>query len=54
MQEISLADYAAEKSLILAVPHRMLLGDDETAPAESAPERKVHARPERRRRDCPL
>jgi predicted nucleotidyltransferase len=28
---VSLADYAAEKSLILNIPHRMLLGDDETA-----------------------
>jgi predicted nucleotidyltransferase len=34
---ISLADYAAEKSLILNVPHRMLLGDDEPAPVEPAP-----------------
>jgi predicted nucleotidyltransferase len=30
---ISLADYAAEKSLILNVPHHMLLGEDETVPA---------------------
>jgi predicted nucleotidyltransferase len=51
---ISLADYAAEKSLILNVQHRMLLGDDETAPVEPAPERKAHARPDRRRRDCPF
>ena len=28
---VSLADYAAEKSLILNIPHRMLLGDDESA-----------------------
>jgi predicted nucleotidyltransferase len=51
---ISLADHAAEKSLILNVPHRMLLGDDEPAPIEPAPERKPGARPGRRPRDCPF
>jgi predicted nucleotidyltransferase len=51
---ISLADYAAEKSLILNVPHRMLLGDDEPAPVEPAPERKPRSRPGRRPRDCPF
>ena len=34
---VSLADYAAEKSLILRVPHRMLLGEDEPPPVEAAP-----------------
>ena len=29
---ISLADYNVEKRFVLAVPHRMLLGDDEPAP----------------------
>jgi hypothetical protein len=29
---ISLADYNVEKRLVLAVAHRMLLGDDEAAP----------------------
>jgi predicted nucleotidyltransferase len=51
---ISLADYAAEKSLILNVPHRMLLGDDEPAPVEPPPEPKPEARPGRRPRDCPF
>jgi hypothetical protein len=51
---VSLADYAAEKSLILNIPHRVLLGDDETAPLELASEGKAHARPDRRRRDCPF
>jgi predicted nucleotidyltransferase len=51
---ISLADYAAEKSLILNVPHRMLHGEDEPAPVEPATERKPRARPSRRRRDCPF
>ena len=51
---ISLADYAAEKSLILNVPHRMLLGDDEPAPIEPGPERKPGARGGRQPRDCPF
>ena len=51
---VSLADYAAEKSLILNIPYRMLLGDDETAPVEPAPEGSAYARPDRRRRDCPF
>jgi predicted nucleotidyltransferase len=51
---ISLADYAAEKSLILNVPHRLLHGEDEPAPVEPATERKPSARPSRRRRDYPF
>ena len=49
---ISLADYNVEKRLILAVPHRMLLGDDEPEPisAEHAPVPRVR----RRSRDCPF
>jgi predicted nucleotidyltransferase len=49
---ISLADYAAEKSLILNVPHSMLLGDDEPAPVEPAAEPKPRGRAGRRSRDC--
>ena len=39
-------DYNVEKRLILAVPHRMLLGDDEPAPilAEHAPVPRVRRR----------
>jgi predicted nucleotidyltransferase len=48
---ISLADYNVEKRLILAVPHRMLLGNDEPAPisVEHAPVPRVR----RRSRGCP-
>jgi len=49
---ISLLDYAAEKSLVLKVPHRMLLGEDELAPEEMIPEPR--AGPSRRPRDCPF
>jgi hypothetical protein len=31
---ISLADYTGEKPVIMNVPHRMLLGKEETVPAE--------------------
>jgi hypothetical protein len=48
---ISLADYKMEKRLVLAVPHRMLLGDDEPAPtsADDAPVPRL-----RRPRDSPF
>jgi predicted nucleotidyltransferase len=49
---ISLADYKVEKALVLAVPHRLLLGDDEPAPKAMAPE-QPRRRP-RRPRDCPF
>ena len=51
---ISLADYGAEKSLIMNVPHRMLLGKEEAVPAEPAPESQPRVEPSRRRRDCPF
>jgi hypothetical protein len=35
---LSVADYKAEKALVLTVPHRVLLGDPEPAPAVPAPE----------------
>jgi predicted nucleotidyltransferase len=49
---ISLADYNVEKRLVLAVPHRMLLGNDEPAPtsADDAPVRRLR----RRSRVCPF
>ena len=48
---ISLADYNVEKRLVLGGAHRMLLGDDEPAPAqtEDAPVPRL-----RRPRDCPF
>ena len=50
---LSLADYSIEKRLVLAVPHRMLLGDDEPAApllSEDSPVPRVR----RRSRDCPF
>jgi hypothetical protein len=51
---ISLADYNVEKRLVLAVPHRMLLGEPEELPPEPAP--KVPQTLVRRRRpgECPF
>ena len=49
---ISLADYNIEKRVVLAVPHRMLLGDDEPAPLSSEDCPVPHLR--RRSRDCPF
>jgi hypothetical protein len=49
---ISLADYNVEKRLVLAVAHRMLLGDDEPAsvPPDDAPVSRRH----RRSPGCPF
>ena len=51
---ISLADYNVEKRLVLAVPHRMLLGEPEELSPEPAP--KVPQPVARRQRpgDCPF
>jgi predicted nucleotidyltransferase len=51
---ISLANYAAEKSLIMNVPHRTLLGEDEQVAAEPPPDPKPRQMPSRRPRDCPF
>jgi hypothetical protein len=50
---LALVDYAAEKSLIMNVPHRMLLGEEEQV--EALP-REPTPRPNRTRRsrDCPF
>ena len=48
---ISLADYSIEKRIVLAVPHRMLLGDDESAPTSSADAKLPSLR---RPRGCPF
>ena len=42
---ISLADYRVEKCLVLAAPHRMLLGDDELAPIDEPELPKTGRRP---------
>lgn len=49
---ISLADYKVEKALVLAVPHRVLIGDDEPAPTPSSEAPMPRRR--RRPRDCPF
>jgi hypothetical protein len=49
-----LADYSAEKSLIMNVPHRMLLGDEEHVPAEPPLEPRPRPKLSRRSRDCPF
>jgi hypothetical protein len=54
---ISLHDYQAEKSLVLAVPHRVLIGDDEPPPAPEPPPALEQLKPQRRRRrddGCPF
>ena len=49
---ISLADYNVEKRLVLAVAHRMLLGDDEPVPVP--PDDAPVSRRRSRSRDCPF
>jgi predicted nucleotidyltransferase len=51
---ISLADYNVEKRLVLAVPHRMLLGEPEELPPEPPPKARQSAPRRRRPRDCPF
>jgi predicted nucleotidyltransferase len=50
---IAMADYPAEKALVLAVPHRVLLGDDERLTDDPKPKSRPMAR-SRRPRDCPF
>jgi predicted nucleotidyltransferase len=50
---IAMADYKAEKALVLAVPHRVLLGDNELPPDDPKPKSKPMVR-SRRPRDCPF
>ena len=47
---IALADYKAEKTFVLAVPHRFLLGEPEPIPPATPPP----AARKRRPRDCPF
>ncbi len=51
---ISLADYTVEKSLVLAVPHRMLLGEPEELEPEPPPKALQPTPRKRRPRDCPF
>ena len=51
---ISLADYNVEKALVLAVPHRVLIGVPEELPAEANLETPKPVGRKRRSRDCPF
>jgi len=51
---ISLADYTAEKTFVLAVPHRFLLGKPEQTGVQPKPNAPVPAARSRRSRDCPF
>src|SRR5215467_10825129 len=51
---ISLADYNIEKRLVLAVPHRMLLGEPDKLPPETGPNTPQPTPRKRRPRDCPF
>jgi predicted nucleotidyltransferase len=50
---IALADYKTEKPFVLAVPHRVLLGDEEVRPDTPKPKPAPPVRI-RRPRDCPF
>jgi predicted nucleotidyltransferase len=50
---IALADYQTEKPFVLAVPHRVLLGEDELLPDDPKPKSRPMVR-SRRPRDCPF
>ena len=51
---IALADYAAEKSFVLAVPHRFLLGEPEQCAAQDWPSKRKRTARQRRSDDCPF
>ena len=51
---ISLADYVAEKTFVLAVPHRFLIGQPEHVAPQLAPSTPSRPARSRRPRDCPF
>jgi predicted nucleotidyltransferase len=51
---IALADYSAEKTFVLAAPHRFLVGKPERIAAQSAPSTEEPRARKRRPRDCPF
>jgi Nucleotidyltransferase domain len=51
---ISLADYAEEKTFVLAVPHRFLIGQPEDTAMQSAPSTPARVGRKRRPRSCPF
>jgi hypothetical protein len=51
---VALADYAAEKSFVLAVPHRFLMGKPEQMAAQNPPNSRPRRVRQRRSDDCPF
>jgi predicted nucleotidyltransferase len=51
---IALADYSVEKTFVLAVPHRFLIGQLERIAVQSAPNTPKSGVQKRRPRDCPF
>src|SRR5713101_6215872 len=51
---IALADYAVEKALVLAVPHRFLVGQSEQTAEQDTPSSLKPVARKRRPRDCPF
>jgi hypothetical protein len=51
---IALADNVVQKTLVLAVPHRFLVGQPEQAALQEAPSSSKPVARERRPRDCPF
>ena len=51
---IALADYSVEKTFVLTVPHRFLMGQPEQIAVQSAPSTPKPAARKRRPRDCPF
>jgi len=54
MALLFLADYTTEKMFVQTVPHRVLLGDAETASLASNPGTAQRPGRKRRPRDCPF
>jgi hypothetical protein len=51
---IALADYSVEKTFVLTVPHRFLMGQPERIEVRSAPSAPEPRARKRRPRDCPF
>jgi predicted nucleotidyltransferase len=51
---IALADFSAEKTFVLAVPHRFLIGEPEQMAVQLSPPAHEHAARKRRPRNCPF
>lgn len=51
---IALADYSVEKTFVLTVPHRFLIGQPEQIAVQSPPSTPEPGARKRRRRECPF